>query len=217
MDIYKTTKYSHSSKMDWEWFSYSMYYLEASKHLAIQLKSHIIKNSPNKKDIKSMLVPIVYNLRHGIELLLKYLSFGISPTLHKTHDISELFKPINKALIAIDQAELHRIAASFDMQEKDVKDFFEEINHNIEQIVHKYHSYLFLTDGKTKIEDKKNELFRYPTIFTNSYKLDLNELSNKISADEILEDIEELLSFLLSITYLFGKTSNGNLLLDQSK
>lgn len=49
--------------------------------------------------ISIMIFPIIFNLKHAIELLLKNLSLTFENNIDKTHNISDLYVKLNKYII----------------------------------------------------------------------------------------------------------------------
>jgi hypothetical protein len=103
LDIYKIVKYCHKPERCIEWFLYSFFYLSASAHLAKELKR--LQGDQTSLDARAdrLLVPMIYNLRHGLELLQKALAFAASMEPPRVNDISKLFERVKEIFKDLDK------------------------------------------------------------------------------------------------------------------
>ena len=205
MNIHKIYKYVHSQDKTLEWYDYSLSYLMAVAEIANNLSSKDVKKEPDFY----LLIPIIFNLRHGIELLLKFITLAAQDLPKKNHDITELFLYVRKILSELDDETIQHASVSTELKEKNIRVAIETLTQATERIVNKYKYYSFLSEDGIAIDDHKNELFRYPSIIENKFKLDLSTLRNKITVDEIKEDVDFLIKFLFIIVFVFGKKENG--------
>jgi len=155
-------------------------------------------------------LPATYCLRHSIELLLKFLALALNKPLKYSHDAKSLLSAIKEPLQAIDRAELERVASLVECKPELIGSFLETSSEKIEKLANKYHEYLFLDAGR--VQDPKNEIFRYPTTLSSGGNLDIDRFTESFSIDETLSEAEDLRMFLFSLLVLFGKTSSGKTL-----
>lgn len=170
-------KKSNSSYHRWKWFSYS--YL-ALVEIGLKKLREEINHPSNVKDIKHyfvfckkyLFIPIIYNLKHALEIILKGLNIQGNNGYIQTHDIMLN----NNALQSI-------INESTDNQ---------NINTLID-IINKYYRMEFFNKilvQKIKISDIHNDIFRFPE---NSVKFSLDsECFGRLKKQEINEFIDEL-------------------------
>jgi len=74
LDIDKIAKYLHTPERCHEWFEYSHSYMFTTTHLAEKLKQLENDDASNGSEISIFLLPLLFNLRHAVELFLKFLS-----------------------------------------------------------------------------------------------------------------------------------------------
>lgn len=96
-----------------------------------------------------LLIPAVYNLKHAIEIFIKTLSYFLDIKPERKHDYKILFQKLNKRIKG------------------------QTVNH-LEKLVSDFYDNKFLKDKldkSIKIEDKMNDIFRYPE---NKAKIELD-------------------------------------------
>ena len=214
LDMYKIIKYLHTSDRCYEWYEYSYSYMVTAKYLAEKVKQLENDDAPSKIEAKCFLRPLLFNLRHSIELFLKFLSLITGKQLEQTHDISSLFAYLGKAYNEIDRDSLESASKAFDLPIEAIEGGISFTITEIETIVDKYRHFLFLTDGKVKIDDEKNELCRYPTSTESGHIIDIGRLNKSIGADEILRDLKCLIDFGFMVIITFFRRSDGKLLFE---
>src|SRR6266496_1652891 len=93
----KVQRYVHAGSRTSEWFWYARSYLDAAKILALAYGERSERE-------KHLIIPLVFNLRHALELLLKFLAYGtgaLDSINH--HDIRDIFAGVAGSLEGIDE------------------------------------------------------------------------------------------------------------------
>jgi len=199
------------NKEVYDWLHFAQSYLKmgelgcaeiiGNKHIAAQLKAGY---SP-AYTIHDLLIPTLYNTKHGIEVFLKSLRYTLSGKIHPEHDIYSLFHTpredvkkykifeclLQKSKENPNDFNLILIKNSSNL---DINGFFEKI----EPLVTKYYSCEFFLKkiGKTNLTftDKNNTLFRYPDNVATA-RLDYENFESGFSTNEI-KDIESDIQLL---------------------
>ena len=146
-------------------------YLKNQKNIG---KVKWFKNQPKKLfdlGIGHMIIAIIWNIKHGIELLIKALGINLNKQYWKKHDLDFLIKDL----------------------ELKMKDFCIEKHFQLlEQLIRKYYECNF--SQKTIFVDKENTFFKYPELDSVSVSLDysfVHELKRK-DINQFLRDIHNL-------------------------
>jgi len=171
-----------------EWYVFVNSYLRLSKIGCEQLQSKKKKLTINKKYI---VIAIIYNLKHSLEIILKAFSRTLNRDIDKgdqIHDIKKLFTSFKKKI------------------KKNDKKLNKQVD-SLEEIITKYIEFNFLNEYLRKcfvVNDIENTFFKYPE---NSVKItvDYEKLLNQITKDNIRNietDIEKLIKIILSIKKL---------------
>jgi len=195
------------SKYDWP-VAFAQSYLLIAK-LACQellskseVKHYKIKNA--KYGTSDLYVPIVFNIKHGIEVFSKSLSIFIDETYdEKTHDIKKLFVDVKPRILKI----LKPTSRPYydNLSREDVKKTKEALN-KIETLINDFYHLDFLKSkiGKNyKFSDVQNDFFRYPENKTGiqiEWEPVLNQLSEN-DAKQILSKIENLYENFNQVNY----------------
>ncbi len=199
----KIQKYVHSGDRTTSWFWHARAYFDAAKQLAIVY-------GEGGDASKHLIAPLIFNLRHAIELLLKFLAYGTGTTDSiNHHDIHRIFLGVSEALAAIDKESLAFAADGLGIEEAFLAKYLAIMSEKVEGTTKKYYSYGFLTDDQTPIDDPNNVLFRYPSNTITKGFFDPEELKRRVPVTEILQDIELLSRFAWSIYIAFGKNQDG--------
>ena len=196
------------------WFEYAIGYLMAADSIAKQIKNKLNKDGEIIKIIEYMYIPLIFNLRHSLELILKSLiiSTNISPKL--THNISKLFEIVQERTKDFDLKQINEISKIFDVEPKVIEEYLKISIRKIRDITSKYYCYEFLSKSKKNIKDEMNMLFRYPVIIENGIHIGINDLKTHIKIDEIIEEIEFLRDQIFIFVLFFGRTKCGKHILD---
>ena len=160
------------------WLFFSESYFETTKFL--------VKNRQNlNKKQKYILFPALFNFKHGIECFLKFLSVSLIEEKENNHDIKYLFEELEKELykeagkidLSTNKQKVIKIITkklednkSIEFSIKEVVDtmtFFFNKENKILELVKDYQSCAKVKDisnycNQNSIEDKYNEVFRYP-------------------------------------------------------
>jgi hypothetical protein len=150
-------------------------------------------------------------LRHGLELYLKFLALGLGETDVRgfSHDIHALFSKVRAGLAAVDDESIAYAADELGVERELIRKYLEALSWNVERITEKYYSYGFLSDGAAPIEDKKNELFRYPANIDPGVAFDTSTAYEKLIPADVSEDVESLRQFVWSFLLMFAKNEAG--------
>jgi hypothetical protein len=110
-----------------------------------------------------LFVPIIFNVKHGIEVFTKTLSLiHVGNYDGKSHDIEKLFQTLKKS---IGKKKLQPFTDSHGniVTQVDIDDLPRKLE-LLEKIILKYFHCDFLTQGKKMVEinDFQNDVFRYP-------------------------------------------------------
>jgi hypothetical protein len=188
-----------NNKYDWP-VAFAQSYILIAK-LACQ---EILSSKPNKHyrgldkstyETADLYIPIVFNIKHGIEVFIKSLSIFTDETYdEKTHDIKRLFldakprilkilKPTNKPYYNnVTKEEVEKTKKALDQIEILIDDFY-----HLDFLKSKIHQ-------NYKFSDIQNDFFRYPenkTLIQIEWRNVLIKLS-KEDVEQILIKIEHL-------------------------
>ena len=164
------------------WFKYFEAYLELARIGLLQLDEQ--KYPPEtlfKKDAvygdQILLIPIIWSLKHSIELLLKALHIRITQEFSLVHDNTQLHNEIKKAFLNLKIADSKLLEEFIVISDKYFRLKF-------------WHSFVVLNSD---IYDDMNDIFRYPESRVN-FGLNIEELykvtkENKL---ELKKDMERL-------------------------
>lgn len=206
--ICKVIKYKNSPDRTIEWYQFSIAYLQAILFLVIHLKEQGEEEEDQIRSYK-LLIPLLFNMRHFIELMLKFMSYSTSIPQKLTHDLSELFKHFQSQIENTDKSKISKMSTYLNLPVEDVYATLIKRTNQLGVIANKYCRYSFLLDDNISIDDPKNELFRYPVSFNTDFKLDLENIHKKITLDEILADLDFLNTEALIFCHFFGFTEKG--------
>src|SRR5258708_1189537 len=150
----KVQKYAHSADRTAQWFWYARAYFDGAKLLAQAYKGD--------DATKHLIIPIVFNLRHALELLLKFLAYGTGTIATiRTHDIHRIFTEMASELGKLSAESLRFAAGGLGVEQDLIAKYLKIMNEKVERATEKYYSYGFLTDDQRPIDDPANQLFRY--------------------------------------------------------
>lgn len=189
------------------WLYFSQSYLQIAK-LACQ---ELIEPKHNKHDdnvswkyhIEDLIIPAIYNTKHGIEIFIKTINLIIDNTYNEGHDIHKLFDELKQKIKKLN-LKPHTVGDD-KITQKMIDNFPKHID-EIEQLVKEFYEVHLL---KTKIKDDfvvydvKNDIFRYPE---NKASIQINweEVLFRFNIDEVKElkmKIEKLYDLLDNIGY----------------
>lgn len=180
-----------STAEKWNWFFIAKSYLALAYIGIKEIKEKKYCKKPNFLwrisgqiyDGKLLLVPVLWNLKHGIEIILKSLNISINSEYMSGHDLPKLEKYLQASLKKLGINEITYI-------------------NELSELINKYYRCEFWNKklvGIQNIEDSKNDFLRYPERFSG---LALNfkkfKTVSETDVDELLSDIE-LLNLRLTI------------------
>ena len=164
------------------WFKYFEAYLELARIGLLQLdEQKYPPETPFKKDAvygdQILLIPIIWSLKHSIELLLKALHIRITQEFSLVHDNTQLHNEIKKAFLNLKIADSKLLEEFIVISDKYFRLKF-------------WHSFVVLNSD---IYDDMNDIFRYTESRVN-FGLNIEELykvtkENKL---ELKKDMERL-------------------------
>ena len=189
------------------WLYFSQSYLQIAK-LACQ---ELIESKHNKHDdnifweyhIEDLIIPIIYNAKHGIEIFIKTINLIIDNKYDEGHNIHKLFDGLKQK---IEKLDLKPCAIGGDkITQKMINNFPKHIDET-EKLVKEFYEVHLL---KPKIKDNfvmydiKNDIFRYPE---NKASIQINwgEVWPRFNIDEIKKlkaKIEKLHDLLNNVGY----------------
>ncbi|MCX6731561.1 MAG: hypothetical protein NTX55_01060 [Candidatus Parcubacteria bacterium] len=191
-----------------DWLFFSQSYLQIAK-LACQ---ELIEPKHNKRDndntfwkycVEDLIIPIIYNTKHGIEIFIKTINLIINNKYDEGHDIHKLFDGLKQK---IEKLNLRPRTIGDDKITQEMIDDFPKHVDETEQLVKEFYEVRLL---KPRIKDDfvvcdvKNDIFRYPE---NKALVRINwrEVWSRFNIDEIKElkiKVEKLYDLLNDIGY----------------
>ncbi len=177
-------KKQKASILKWEWRFIAKCYLalayvgikELKKRIYCKKQSFLWSVSTQVYDAKLLLIPILWNIKHAIELVLKAHSVTFQKRYLKTHDLCDLKNDLSEV---------------FDIKNQGEDKKFDEFA----CIVNKYYK-LEVFNGKIlnfqTTFDTDNDILRYPEKNNTNYKLNLRafmKITEK-ELEELQKDIE---------------------------
>ena len=200
----KVHRYVHDQRRTTEWFWFARSYLEAARCLAREYRM-------SEQSRSALASPLIFNLRHGLELYLKFLALGLgeSDVRGFNHDIHALFSRVRSSLATLDEESIGYAAEGLEIDRAEIRKYLEALSWKVEQVTKKYYSYGFLSRGVAAIEDKKNELFRYPANTSAGRAFDTSNVHEKLVAAEVADDVESIIRLLWSFFLMFAKNEGG--------
>ncbi|RJQ29989.1 hypothetical protein C4571_00035 [Candidatus Parcubacteria bacterium] len=185
------------NKDDWAHFAIGYLRLAELACLEIIEKKHQEKGLETNFTMEHIYIPALFNLKHGIEILLKtlgieFLNKEILDQSDYSHDIEEIFSRLRKE---IREERLKNAVLEFEKKNPDRKGDLsgKEIFDELERIVRKYHSLDFLKEKigtDYTIKDPDNTALRYPE---NNLSICINykKLSKKFTKDDVGKSMVE--------------------------
>jgi hypothetical protein len=181
----------------YEWFEYADSFIEITKVLITDLKTKSAENQPNSP----LILPILFNLRHAIELSLKCLAKYQNQEVDKSHDPTALFKTSFGSKFQ-DPVKIKKMADSdigrkIKITSSEIKMIIKKFEKDLQEIAEKYYYHFPLIDclgsGDFYIEDPKNELFRYPESEYVKFRFRSSAIRfSEKELEDILKDVSRL-------------------------
>lgn len=142
--------------------------LKDKKYLEAEEMSVLVRGKWQVYDAQLLLIPIIWNLKHGIELVFKALDVTFVAEYQKNHDLNQLKERLEKIL-----------------GKKEPDKYFDEFV----MVAEKYYKLDFFKAMLRKIGnviDKDNDIFRYPEGSKTKYSLELRDFQH-FSKENLLE------------------------------
>lgn len=189
------------------WYDYAYSFADAS----IELLDVVIKSNKGNKRVLN--IPIMFNMRHTIELTLKYFAkiTNSNAEVEKTHNIVKQYEVVQKSL-KTKEGEVDFLTSRYKTQgltKKVLMEYQKSFAEKLEVIVNRYYFHSPFLEGMSSkdffIEDINNELFKYPEakniIFSPSTNFALN--LNIETLKDMRVDMVELRRILRFFDILF--------------
>jgi hypothetical protein len=177
------------------WFIYSVVYLDLADAGCVRWLTQKDKNN-------WLVIPIVYNVKHAMEITLKaFKRISSDEDVDKSHDLLKLFKNLKSVL-------------KNKIKNKDNRKELSDILNKLEVLVYKYYGLFIIRQyfaekmGVIFFEDFDNVLLKYPEKTQVNLIVNFKEVVNQIKTTDIeiiREDIKEITSLL---TDFFNITKN---------
>lgn len=173
-----------------DWYKYCQAYLHLAQVGILELKYEVYRNRFTlfqQEDIyvdKTLLIPVIWCLKHAIELLLKALTTRITQEFSTTHNNSELYKEVKQAFSIL------KIRDSKLLEELIV----------LSDEYYKLNFWSAFPKQNSDVSDNLNDVFRYPESRVD-FSLDVSKL-HEVTGKNILEledDIKEFYRLLLKL------------------
>lgn len=181
------------------WYKYCQAYLQLARIGLLELKNETYRENfdmfqrNNIYTDKILLVPIIWSLKHAIELLLKALTSRITKEFSATHENPELHDEIKRAFSSLKINDPELLEELISLSDKYYKLKF-------------WNSF---SKSNSDISDDLNDIFRYPESKVN-FSLGIEKL-HEITEENQLElenDIKRLHKLLLK---LHGKITEAKI------
>ena len=181
------------------WYKYCQAYLQLARIGLLELKNETYRNNfdmfqqDNIYTDKILLVPIIWSLKHAIELLLKALTSRITKEFSATHENPELHDEIKSAFSSLKINDPELLGELISLSDK-------------------YYQLKFwnsFSKSNSNISDNLNDIFRYPESKVN-FSLGIEKL-HEITGENQLElenDIKRLHKLLFK---LHGKITEAKI------
>lgn len=198
-----------------EWLCFSWSYLELAKigcdYWIIRLKNpkeFLDKYSEFSSDFVTTrsFLPIIFNIKHSLELFLKRVSSSLDIKTEYIHDLLELSKNLEGVDWDKIRIKINKISSTTKSNSQDIKvakEICQKKNHLEEKtdillkITKSYYHlipFINIIDDGLVLSDVKNDAFRYPENYL-SVTFDYREFTEKITKDNfdrVKKDIEEI-------------------------
>lgn len=200
----KVLKFKFDQNRVSEWLWLAIYYFEAAECL---IQDTVEWRRPG------LASPIIFNIRHGIELLLKSLMLASGEEIiDLTHDNTRLFEKVRKLLKETDDVSVEHAARGLGVTNEEIRTYLDALTRKIEEISKRYTEYTFLPFN---VEDPKNELFRYPGNLEGGLTIDLSGETDFLVGNDTANDVSGLSKFSMSFLVMFGKSESRQHLLER--
>ena len=122
----KVLKFGFDRSRIGEWIWLAVSYFEAARHLA--------KEKADDSRQHRLASPIIYCIRHGIELLLKAVILASDEKVELTHDNHFLFEKVRRALKEADGDSVAHAARALKVSEAEIRQYLDALSWKVEEI-----------------------------------------------------------------------------------
>ncbi len=200
------------------WIRPAKGYLEAMKLCCQELldpKRNRLEDDPSAPEgwemgyyVENLISPIIYNIKHGIEVFLKGILFRFGAPNEKTHDLRSLFNEIKRIVLDTPWQPINMESGQTVIDLREIDRIKTEVLAKLEPLIEYFYNNRILTEklGMKDMPDPKNELFRYPNMRGDA-PFDHVEFTKRITEDDIRSlwtKIDEVLRHLNDIGYLIS-------------
>ena len=201
---------------NYDWVVFAQSYLYIARLACQELLNTETKHSKAKRMIVpyssgDLFVPILFNVKHGIEVFIKAISLFAYGEYREGHDIHELFVEIKQRIAklkltpteqkyydSVSKQDIEKLPADFDRIEALVRYFY-----NLDLLKP-------LIGNDYKIRDSVNDVLRYPdskAAVQIDWSTILDGRVTNTAIEEILEKTEDLSELLNKVGYIFAVLS----------
>jgi hypothetical protein len=200
-----------------EWLYFSQSYLSFAKLGCQELLTpgHSKFNSNNRfyYSERDILIPILFNVKHGIEIFIKTLCIFLYGNYNgDSHDIKSLFLELEQKIRESFQS--NKIKPVEKNKDKITEDDIGEIMHilkELERIINEFYEIIILEKNiknSATIKDKENDFLRYPdskSLTVNWKKIfsSIDKPGDSTKPKEILNSIDVLQKSFNKLGYIF--------------
>lgn len=191
-----------------DWNNFALGYL----HIAELAFEEILTEKHENSDysIEEIFIPGLYNLKHGIEIVLKALDITLFEKDELkggdyTHNINDIFSKLKDG---VNRKSLNEALKELNKQNPDSEEEISSVDailSELEIIIKKYHNLDFLRKRLERedysVVDSDNTALKYPV---NSLVIQINyeNLSKKFTEDDVIESLKDTIK-LQTIFYKF--------------
>lgn len=213
------TKKAIKAKNKYDWLEFAQSFL-----LLARLACQELEDTQTKKHSKTtrhdqgvdfpysetdLFIPIVFNIKHGIEVFIKTLRIISIGDYEEGHDLKDLFKDL-KQVLPLSKIKQTKDGRGNEITQEDIDNMPGNIA-ELEGLTLKYYHCEFIRRGKklVNIYDKTNDIFRYPNNKAE-VKIDLGLVDESIIRS-VHEDIDKMYRLFNDLGYLLEihRTNRG--------
>lgn len=199
----------------YDWLQFSQSYLHFAKLGCQELldPKHNPMDDANLPGRYSagLIVPIYYNIKHGIEIYIKTISLIVDEKYDEGHNVHELFSKLKLKLKKVNLKPFEDGRGN-NITQQNIDDFPENLD-KIERLIEEFYTVNLLRtklDKNFVIYDNQNDIFRYPDNKA-SIQIDWNAILPKFNEKNVsgikkkIDDLYRLFSEMGYIINILGK------------
>jgi hypothetical protein len=147
---------------------------------------------------EELFVPIIFNVKHGLELFVKTLKIISTKNYKIGHDVKVLFKDLKSSFP--ENIQTIKDSRGNEITQEDIDKIPLSLD-ELEKLILKYYHCEFISDQKVvNIYDRENDVFRYPE---NKAEVKINlDLVDENGIKEIHGDIDKIYRLFNDIGYV---------------